>query len=150
MSVVVAIKRIAALCLLISFFLPLSQCTWQGARDEAPQVVVIYAYSAYSWPSLGRASVYAAFFWPAALSIAVLVWPALRRRGRTVAALELLFTLGSAWMVFVLAPLGSLRYGGYLAWGAVAVYFCAALADLLVRFLQRRRSPPDPRQNEPP
>jgi hypothetical protein len=160
-NAIVVIKRIAALCLLVSFFLPLSQCSLatvaefpQPVRELQSQpgkgVIVTYAYSAYSWKGWQRPAAYAAFLWPVLLSIVLTVWPALRSRGRTIAALELLLCLGSAWMVLGLTMLGEMRYGGYIAWTALLVYFGAALADLLVRFLQRGLSPADARQNETP
>lgn len=135
------IKRAAALCLLVSLFLPVSQCTYDPgpeSRSREAQVIVSYPYKAYSWPSMERIAVYAAFLWPAVLMIAGAALP-IARHGSAVAALELLLCAGSAWMLFVLTALGELRYGAYVASGSVVGYFGATLAQL-VDGLRRPRS----------
>ncbi len=132
-AAIVWMKRAAALCLLVSLFLPVSQCTYEpdpegGIRET--RVIVSYPYTAYSWPGMQRVATYAAFLWPTVLMIAGAVSPVARDRS-AVAALEVLLCVGSAWMLFLLTALGELRYGAYVAIGSLAVYFSATLAELL-------------------
>lgn len=130
---IVVLKRVAALCLLISLFLPISQCTYAPNledQNQNPQVLVKYPYSAYSWPSIERVATYAAFLWPMVFSIAGAVWPRARER-LALGVLEFLFCIGSAWMLFVLTALGELKYGGYVAIGSLSAYFGATLIGLV-------------------
>jgi hypothetical protein len=151
------IKRVAALILFAAFFLPLSQCTVKesittdesaGIASSSSAVVastvlpspkeerkVQYAYSAYTFSEAGAFATYIAFLWPSLLELAALFFPGLKRSWR-IAMFEMVFCLGSAYMVFTLTMFGVLMYGGYLAWGAICSYFLTTFVELYMRIRQ--------------
>jgi hypothetical protein len=144
------IRRAAALGLFVSFFLPISQCTFQPDESgiEEDQVLVLYPYAAYPWPSLERVATYAAFLWPIGLTVARKALPAALEK-IALPALELLLCLGSAWMLFALTALGEVKYGAYLAVASLAAYSSATLAGVVHAFRRRveDREPQLPRPN---
>jgi hypothetical protein len=97
---------------------------------------VTYPYAAYSWPSIERAGTYAAFVWPLVITAAAAALPALEAKAPLL-ALEVLFCLGSAWMLFVLTMFGELRYGAYVAFGSLGAYLAALIVEL-IGVLRRR------------
>lgn len=127
------IRRLAALALMVSFFLPLAQCT----RKDAQGVVAtseLRAVSAYHWPSKEAAATLALFAWPALAQLA-----ALRRRQvprhpwLALAGEVLLCALSAAWVGWLALWGHSLRYGAFVAWAALAAYLGAGLAPRLRR-----------------
>jgi hypothetical protein len=125
-------KRIAAIILLVSFFLPLSQCSVTPPPRQEHQEVkneVIYAYSAYEWPSFGGFAALAAFVWP--------MWFAFRKSKSPkmlLNSLELLLCASTVYMLAALTYLGSWLYGAYLAAVAIGVYLLATFHQIIKRF----------------
>jgi len=141
LSATLVIKRVAAILLLLAFFLPLSQCTDSKTNPETKaiekEVTVTYAYSGFEWSeSIGdlayEAAVCAAFLWPLVLSIASLIRSSLNQK-LTIGILELLLCIGSWYMLNVITSFGELRYGAYLAYGSIGLYFITTLVQLVVR-----------------
>ena len=143
LNIISAIKWIATFLLSMAFFLPLSQCSHKEATpDKKPNVEakadvqkmdITYTYSAYKWPEVGAAVTFLAFFWPLIIGVIKLVWPNLDKK-LTVDMVEILFCAGSGYMVYCLTIFDSLLYGGYIAWGAIGIYFISASAALLIHF----------------
>lgn len=135
MARVQLIKRIAALVLVASFFLPLSQCSLPAPDAEtgtktAPGISVdISGFSAYEWPSVGSTIAAVLFGWAALIQLLSLRRPGLKSN-RIVFALEvtlcLLTIAGISWVVYSWGQ--SIRYGALLAYAAVLAYLGAAIA----------------------
>lgn len=134
----VLLKRIAALVLAISFFLPLTQCS-QKLGDHSPPYVVS-ASNADNWPGLFSTIYLLLFFWP----LAIQVWRWMkrlrlpsRRASWIEAGLSLLSLAGVSWLIFpMVSSFGaSIRYGAYLAYGSAFTYGVASLVEAV------RRSP---------
>ena len=140
LSTTAIIKRIAAIFLLVAFFLPLSQCTITMPNAETKAIEkkthVIYAYTAYEWPSVQSLATYAAFIWPLTFGIASLVWPSLNQKWM-IGVLEMLLCVGSGFTLFGLSFLGSLQYGGYIAWGAIGIYFITTSVEFATRIRKK-------------
>lgn len=124
-------KRIAAITLVISFFLPLSQCSVTPPPEKEHQEVkseVVYAYSAYEWPSLGSFATLAAFVWP--------LWFAFKGNKSPkmlVSGLELLLCTGTGFMLVALTYVGSWLFGAYIAVLAICTYFLATVSQILMQ-----------------
>ena len=137
------IKIAAAIILLISLVLPLSQCNYDIRDASEPkterwklenqvkggpdtQVKYFYAGDHMSW-DWGGLLILLAFVWP----LPVLIY---RRYGESrkfntiLLLLEPVFCLWSATVVYAIVHFGSPTYPGYLALLAVVAYFLAALA----------------------
>jgi hypothetical protein len=136
LSTAIVIKRLAAIVLVVAFFLPLSQCTVEEQNPETRatelKVIVNYAYAHDNWRSLDALATYAAFLWPLTLVIAGLVWPNLNQK-LTIGVLELVFCAGSGFVLFALTFIGTLRYGAYLAGVSIGLYFVTTLVELVAR-----------------
>lgn len=138
--VAIAIKRLAAILLVLAFFLPLSQCSIKmqdpetGAIKES--VTVTYAYEAAANSTTHAIAIYAAFFWPLALVVATMVWPGLHQK-MSIGVLELLFCSGSLIVQVGLSMFGTPLYGGNIAFGSIALYFVATLAGLVLQARKR-------------
>jgi len=133
---IAAIKRLAAISLLVALFLPLSRC---ALETEDPQtkavertVSVTYAYTAYRAPIADALATYAAFLWPLLLATARLMWPVLNRKW-SVEILEVVFCLGSAYELMRLTFFGEWLYGAYVAAVSIGVYLIGALVELAAR-----------------
>ncbi|WP_394778489.1 hypothetical protein [Undibacterium sp.] len=153
-------KRVAALVLLLSFFLPLSQCSSriadqeiaaqpasqavQEAAQTATQAAVsapaepptdIAAYSAYPWPSAASIVVLLLFAWPAALQLYALLKPdAFAANGYKWALLELPLIAVTLCCILLLSSLGQqLRYGAVVASAAAYCYLLAVLVPAALR-----------------
>ena len=136
MSLISVIKRGSAILLLISFFLPLTQCTQILSSENSHVSSQAYsASSAYDWPSIGSSVALFLFSWPAIGQII-----ALRRQAyfslRVVAieiVLSLLTLCGITWLVLW----GSkIQYGAFIAYGATSAY----LGAILWRLVSKRPS----------
>ena len=98
MTLINLLKRGSAILLLISFFLPLSQCTKIDAHENSTPIYESYsAYSFYEWPSIDSSIALLLFSWPVigqliALSRRLLISP------RIVAAIELLLLIRLSWV----------------------------------------------------
>ncbi len=148
------VKRIAAILLMICFVLPLSQCEKSGKVEASPASAtgtaaanrvpdrhyeVTYAYRNVSpGKPFESAITIATFFWPLAFFLLRLK-PWGPRVAVTMSLAELLLCAGSAYIVYGLVLFGELLWGGYLAYLALAVYFTAALSEILLRLWRRMR-----------
>jgi hypothetical protein len=132
MTLINLMKRGSAILLLISFFLPLSQCTKFDAHESSTAIYESYsAYSSYEWPSIGSSIALFLFSWPVifqiiAFSRHTLVSP------RITVILELFFSIltvcGISWLIYF----GSrVQYGAFVAYGATIAYFGTTLWVLL-------------------
>ena len=129
------IKRIAALVLVASFFLPLSQCSLPATDAEtgtktAPGIAVdISGFSAYEWPSVESTIAAVLFGWAALIQLLSLRSPSLEAN-RVVFALEValcvLTIAGISWLVYSWGQ--TIRYGALLAYAAALAYLGAAVA----------------------
>lgn len=142
------LKSLAAVGLLIAFFLPLSQCTTpekniseklptQSARAaQATKVAqsdgIIYAARADKDDTLLTLTNGFAFFWPALFTLLVFLRPEVEQ-SLLVRLSEILLCLGSAFILLRLTSLGTLLAGGYLGWSALGIYFAIALFNLIAR-----------------
>ncbi len=122
-------KRIAAVLLAISFFLPLAKCSAPvppAGEVQEKVVEVTYAYSEYEWPSIEAFLAVLAFSWPLVFAI---LWPG---KGRIrIRITEVMLCAGSGWLVFGLLWLRDLLIGGVVAVIALAVYAIATLYQLV-------------------
>ncbi|WP_284358211.1 hypothetical protein [Dyella nitratireducens] len=126
------LKRVSALLLAVSFFLPLTQCS-QKLGDTSPPVTVS-ASNAYEWPSLLSAVVLLLFFWPLVLQL----WSAIKRIritsrkaswiefGLSILSLAGIAGIALPWMLTFGA---SIRYGAFVASGSVLAYGTASLVE---------------------
>lgn len=143
MQLIIAVKRIAAIVLLLAFFLPLSQCSvmekQSPGKASVPSVEVTYAYATYDEEFPTPVLAYVGFLWPLGFSIAGLLRPPLMRR-RGAALSEMVLCVGSGYVLYVLASWGETRYGAYVAATAIGLYFVSASADVAIRVRAALRS----------
>jgi hypothetical protein len=143
MRLIIAVKRIAAMVLLVAFFLPLAQCTVMTTKPgkvSEPVVDVTYAYATYDEEFPTPVLAYVGFLWPLAFAIAGLLRPKLLRH-RGVALIEMTLCVGSAYVLYMLVTLGGdIRYGAYVAATAIGLYFVSASADVAIRWRAALRS----------
>lgn len=136
------LKRLAALCLFISFFLPLSQCSVQKDTAQtpstqeilkaSPSVDVKYAYNADQDTMVFRAANIFAFTWPLLFTLVLLVYAKFEQfLSVQVTAIALCFV--SAFCLLRLTSFGELLIGGYLAWGSLITYLLISLTQFLQR-----------------
>jgi len=128
------IRRIAALVLVATFFLPLSQCSLPATDAESgtktvPGIAVdISGFSAYEWPSVGSTFAAVLFGWAALIQLLSLRSPGLESN-RVVFALEVtlcvLTIAGVSWLVYSWGQ--TIRYGAVLAYAAVLAYLGATI-----------------------
>ncbi|MFZ6645177.1 hypothetical protein ACO0LO_05630 [Undibacterium sp. TJN25] len=134
-------KRIAAMALLFSFFLPLSQCSLK-VTDQDPAVAAqavadepadIAAYSAYPWPSIASAVVLLLFAWPTAVQCGAWLKPGtFALHAYKLALFELPLAAVTLCCIVLLASMGQhVRYGAFAASAAVACYALAVLLPLM-------------------
>ncbi|MBC3833255.1 hypothetical protein H8K33_17225 [Undibacterium amnicola] len=139
------LKRLAALCLFISFFLPLSQCSVQKDPTQtpstqeiltaSPSVDVRYAYNADHDTMMFRAVNVFAFTWPLMLTLVLLVYAKFEHI-LSVQITAIALCLASAFCLLRLTSFGELLIGGYLAWGSLITYFLVSLTQFLQRVRQ--------------
>lgn len=125
---------------MVAFFLPLSQCTAKQTNPVTKaieqKVTDLYVYSGNDKVSVETLTAYAAFLWPVMLTVASLVWPRLNQ-SLAVGIFELLLCAGSGFELYAITYLGTLRYGAYIAGGAIGLYFIASSVDLFARMRKR-------------
>ncbi len=140
----IKIKRWAAIFMLLAFFLPLVQltrCTTfrlpDGTTVDEEHIVDIYAYSD-KWGLIERALLYTAFLWPLIFSVTSLIWPGLNQKS-FINVLELLLCVGSGFILglfmyfYLHDPKAHTRYGLYVAWGSIGLYFVTTSVELVAR-----------------
>lgn len=135
------LKRLAALCLFVTFFLPLSQCSTQKEppSESSQQTVttsttseVKYAYNADRDQAMFRAINTFAFIWPLLFTCVILVY----RRLDEVFAVQvtnIALCLVSAFCLARLTMFGELLLGGYLAWTSLFIYLFISLTQFFQR-----------------
>jgi len=128
------VKRIASMVLCIAFFLPLSQCTpKEGIMETHSVPVTITAYSAYEWPSVASTIAATLFFWPILVQVLAFIRPPRLKSHRwAIAEISLcsLTGLGISWLLFWG---DTLRFGVFVAYGAIIAYAGSSICDLLKR-----------------
>jgi hypothetical protein len=143
------LKRIAALCLFISLFLPLSQCTVQkeSVSEQATHQLteqtsastsvqnIKYAYSADQQNMVVNVINVFAFIWPLLFSVIVLIHRQLEQ-ALSVPITVIGLCLLSIFCLLRLSLFGELLVGAYLAWCSILAYFVISLCQ----FLQRVRN----------
>lgn len=129
------VKRVAALILIGSFFLPLSQCSLpttdaeMGTKTLPGLVIDMSAFSAYKWPSVESTLVAVLFGWAALIQLLSLRSPgfdASRGIFAVEVALSLLTLGGVSWLVYSWGQ--TIRYGALVAYAATIAYLFAAIA----------------------
>ncbi|GGC60254.1 hypothetical protein [Undibacterium terreum] len=137
------IKRVAALILMLSFFLPLSQCSSKyaeqrpgtesaaGTSAQTNNVTTtdISAYSVYPWPSVASIAVLLLFAWPAVLQLGLWLKPSAGTRSWMLLELPLI-ALTLSFIAFLCGWGQGLRYGAFIASGAAVAYGTATFITL--------------------
>ena len=128
------LKRISALMLAVSFFLPLTQCS-QKMGDTSPPVAMS-ASNAFEWPGLFATAVLLLFLWP----VAVQLWRVMKRLSLPShkaswieVELSVLSLMGISCLVMPwhLSFGASIRYGAYLAYGSAFAYGALSLVEAI-------------------
>jgi hypothetical protein len=160
MSILQKIRLGAAIVLLCTIFLPLSQCSSRGGDTETPQA---YAHARHLFPrsdddfkyqygitelatgfmrpredGLLGALTLTAFLWPLAFA----TWsrrPRLRRFWWIFYTGELLLCAGTAYWVHALTQGGRWLYGAYVGEIAISIYACTSLIFIVDRIRNRLR-----------
>lgn len=155
MKTLMIVKRIAAVCLLLAFVLPLSQCSQRQSNGStqlpslstqaaSPSSLsasaphdssLTYAYRADPNDTFFTLANYFAFIWPAIFASCLFVRPQLEQR-LALRLIELVLCLVSALIILRLTGFGSLLFGGYLAWSALGLYSFTSLFAFLQRVAQ--------------
>jgi hypothetical protein len=154
-SLLFIIKAVAAVLLLTSFFMPLSSCRYELAKDafvrnpagerEKPVLVkrkepdVSYAYELLDIDDYEAWLIVLAFTWP----IPLLLYERFGRRSsvrRSLIFLGLLLCIGSGYMVWAITFAEDLLYGAYVAFAALVCFFAASLLEayFIIRGYSRR------------
>jgi len=123
-------KRLAALALLATLFMPLARC--EGVRSgDAPGAVpheeLMVPIDLIDREEPTTLVVPLIFVWPLALAALYRAWPAARRAE----ALEPLLAAATLWYLWqITVDWGEVLWAGWLALGAAAAYLAAALLAL--------------------
>jgi len=156
-----AIRRLAALALLVALFLPLSRCSDSSSaakpspRVEAPETAeaaqpgqppaparaykYFYAWTNFKAGSAGSWLIFLVFLWP--LPFLAFEWT--RRGGPLplwVPAVQLPLAVGAATLLYYRTFLDELWVGGYLAYIALGSFAAALLAEIALRAARRART----------
>lgn len=145
-SWLIQLKRVAAICLLVAFFLPLTQCTQTTPRDQAStssqpsqathvSAEQVFASTADKNSPLQSTANALLFLWPVCFMLLTLLRPQLDEHF-ALRHLELALCLFSIVFLLRLTAFGSLLPGGYLAWGALFSYTLITVLRLLSRIRQ--------------
>jgi hypothetical protein len=136
------LKRIAAACLFIAFFLPLSQCSTQKEKAQvtsvqqpvkaAPSDGVNYAYSSDKDDGIFQTINAFVFIWPTIFILVLLAYPKLETY-LSVQVADIALCLVSAFFLLRLTAFGELLIGGYLAWFSLGTYFLITATSFLQR-----------------
>lgn len=133
MTTLFNIKRLSAVVLMLAFFMPLSQCSAPQKENskEPPEIIVKYAYSQNTESPLATLASVAAFFWPALLAVVFTIKKVLSSR-ILFKLLELIFCLGTGYMLVMLNIFGKPLYGSYVATSAISIYGLLTLYEIFV------------------
>ncbi len=142
MKTINLLKRIAAACLFIAFFLPLSQCSMQKEKAQptsvqqtvkaAPSDGVNYAYSSDKDDGIFQAINAMIFIWPTIFVLVLLAYPKFETY-LSVQVADIALCLVSAFFLLRLTAFGELLIGGYLAWFSLSAYFLITVTSFLQR-----------------
>jgi hypothetical protein len=145
-----AIKILAACLLLLSFFLPMSSCSYSvpielGVDERAPgpgnvhtetRTTIIYAREFTDPEDIGTWLNMLAFIWP--LLLIFLQW---KFSGRQASSLipwaGVLLAVFSAVVIYTWADFGKPLIGAYVGGSAVLALFAMYTAELIYRFRER-------------
>lgn len=127
-------KRLAALALLATLFLPLARCEagrTGAAPDAPPREELMVAIDLVDREQPATLIVPLIFGWPLLLAALCWAWPAARR----LEALEPLLAALTLWYLWqITVDWGEVLWAGWLALGAATVYLIAALPAALARW----------------
>lgn len=140
----VILKRITALLLLSSFFMPLSRCQLIESTDQTTSAVpgselhAVHTPTAPKYYQLTPASVFSrsnpqswlmlfAFSWP--VFVAILTMVVATSVKRIVTIMEPLFCIASGYYIGQALAIGEVLYGGYVAAITLLLYFLFSLYD---------------------
>ena len=139
MSTVFNFKRISAVVLLLAFFMPLSECSGpiEENSNKPPEIIVKYAYSQDTEAPLALVANIAAFFWPI-LIVVLLTFKKALNSSLLLKCIELLFCLGTGYMLVVLNIFGKPLYGSYVAAIATSVYGILTLYESYLIFRMKK------------
>ncbi|MFZ6800452.1 hypothetical protein [Undibacterium sp. Di24W] len=139
------LKRLAALGLLIAFFLPLSQCSTpeQNISKDPPTQSnqnakvrqsdgIVFAARMDKDDALLTLTNGVAFFWPVLFTLLAFFRPEVEQ-SLSIRLSEILLCLGSAFILLRLTSFGTLLPGGYLGWSALGIYFAITLFNFIER-----------------
>jgi hypothetical protein len=126
-----SIKRISAVLLAVSFFLPLAQCSQKVGEKSAP--VTVTASNTYEGLTLLSILFLVVFFWPLALQL----WRTIKRVRVTTRnaswmefGLSVLSLAGVTWLVVPPLNAGaSVRYGAFVAYASLLAYGAVSLVE---------------------
>lgn len=131
------LKRVAAVLILISFFLPLSRCTRATEHaDDAGKVATSTVehtdYSAMSIvePELGGVIILFLFVWPLFLQLVLASRFQHFERSYLVLVGEIILLTATCMVAFQLASMGEIRYGAIVFAVAAVVYGSTTLFGL--------------------
>ena len=160
-------KQIAGLVLIITFFLPLSRCEMkkvevqqapfsvegkdniavnsskitESSSNEKSDSDKNIPYKMFSAKKLISWLMLLSFFWP----IPLLLYFHFGKSKTILAGLTLvepLACIGSGYMVWAISTFGDILFAGYLALGAILIYFIASCHDnyvLIKRFIKNKK-----------
>lgn len=148
------LKKIGAVLLLVSFFLPLSRCENirtvksddQALTQEALDDFEKYEYF-YAWEGISKEEPLTIIVFPLAF-----IWPliflGLRRRFKTpemtrnFLVLEPIAALLGAYFVFIISSLNELYIGFFVASGGALLFFLGSVIEIIELFRKPGRKSP--------
>lgn len=139
------IKFVSAIIIACCFFLPLSKCQKQhpvkvteiqvevAETQETPAVEYIYPYKSFELVDLESYFLLAAFFWP----VPFLLFKPSSKKRKVRLFLEVtqgICCLLSAYLITLMALVGTPVVGAYLAWVALCFYFAFVVIGIVKLF----------------
>lgn len=140
MNAIFNIKRLSAVVLMFAFFMPLSQCSAlrKESSNSAPEVIIKYAYTQDKNSPLELYVNIAVFFWPI-LMVVLFSYKKPLRSFLLIKFLELLFCIGTGYMLVTLNIFGKPLYGSYVACFAISLYGLLTLGESCEIIVSRKR-----------
>ena len=127
------IKRIAAIALVVGFFLPLTRCSTFEIDHQTGRLVQgiaadVSAFNAYEWPSVGSTISLALFGWAALIQLLVLRRSSIESNSGVFAVEVILFMMTVAGISWIVYWGQGIRYGALICYAAIGAYLGAAIA----------------------
>jgi hypothetical protein len=134
------VKRLAALALLATLFLPLARCEGVRSADAPPGAVpreeLMVAIDLVDLAEPATLVIPLIFCWPLLLMALARAW----RGAQRLALFEPLLAAGTLWYLWqITVDWGEVLWAGYLALGAAGAYLAAALLSLPAALARWRR-----------